>query len=133
MFPSSSLVTRVSQITAAKISAYKADRLGKKSERTERSLPAAAVNRPLALLRCLLRLAVEEWEVLFLVPKIRLEKEPQGRIGWLEDYEEVRLLDVCGKSLKKSLLSIETVALVIYERIGSGRSPRGARPRDITS
>ncbi len=103
MFPSSSLVTRVSQITAAKISAYKADRLGKKSERTERSLPAAAVNRPLALLRCLLRLAVEEWEVLFLVPKIRLEKEPQGRIGWLEDYEEVRLLDACGESLKNVL------------------------------
>ena len=48
-----------------------------------RRLTAAAVNRPLALLRHLLRLAHEEWEAIETVPRIRLEKEPQGRLRWL--------------------------------------------------
>jgi len=103
--------TPLATITAASVSAYKAQRLSAKSARTGRLLTAAAVNRPLALLRHLLRLAHEEWEVLPAVPKIRLEKEPQGRIRWLDDDEEVRLLDACAKSLNKSLLSIVTVAL----------------------
>ncbi len=53
----------------------------------ERLLTAAAVNRPLALLRHLLRTAHEEWEVLPAVPKIGLEKEPQGRLRWLTEDE----------------------------------------------
>jgi integrase len=103
--------TLLSQITAAKVSAYKAQHLGTKSERTDRPLTAAAVNRPLALLRHLLRLAHEEWEILVAVPKIRLEKEPQGRIRWLEPDEESRLLAACGKSQNRSLLAVVTVAL----------------------
>jgi integrase len=79
--------------------------------RTERVLTAAAINRPLALLRHLLRLAHEEWEVLAAVPKIRLEKEPQGRIRWLEAEEEARLLAACAESLNKSLSAIVPVAL----------------------
>jgi hypothetical protein len=46
----------------------------------QKPLSAAAVNRPLAVLRHLLRLAHEEWGVLDRVPKIRPEKEPQGRL-----------------------------------------------------
>jgi integrase len=103
--------TPLAEITAAKISEYKAGRLGKKSERTGRVLTAAAVNRPLALLRHLLRLAHEEWEQLEAVPRIRLEKEPQGRIRWLEPDEEARLLAACAKSQNKELLAIVTVAL----------------------
>ena len=92
-------------------SEYRAQRLGTKSVRTERVLTAAAINRPLALLRHLLRLAHEEWEVLAAVPKIRLKKEPQGRIRWLEAEEEARLLAACAESLNKSLSAIVTVAL----------------------
>ena len=103
--------TLLSQITAAKVSAYKTQRLSTNSERTDRPLTAAAVNRPLALLRHLLRLAHEEWEILVAVPKIRLEKEPQGRIRWLEPDEESRLLAACGKSQNRSLLAMVTVAL----------------------
>jgi integrase len=103
--------TPLSAITASKVSEYKAQRLGTKSERTDRALTAAAVNRPLALLRHLLRLAHEEWEILAAVPKIRLEKEPQGRIRWLEPEEEARLLAACAKSQNKYLLAIVTVAL----------------------
>lgn len=103
--------TQLSAITAATISAYKAQRLGQNSERTGRPLTAAAVNRPLALLRHLLKLAHEEWEVLATVPKIRLEKEPQGRIRWLEPDEEARLLAACTTSQTRALAGIVTVAL----------------------
>jgi integrase len=103
--------TPVAEITAARVSQYKAERLGTKSEHTGRPLTAAGVNRPLALLRHLLRLAHEEWELLDAVPRIRLEKEPQGRIRWLESDEEVRLLTACAKSQNKELLAIVTLAL----------------------
>lgn len=103
--------TLLVDITAARISQYKADRLGRKSQHTGRQLTAAAVNRPLALLRHLLRMAHEECEQLEAVPRIRLEKEPQGRIRWLEPDEDSRLLAACGKSQNKELLSIVTVAL----------------------
>jgi hypothetical protein len=56
--------TPLSQITAAKVSEYKSARLSATSGRTGRSLTAAAVNRPLSLLRHLLRLVHEEWELL---------------------------------------------------------------------
>jgi integrase len=101
----------LNEITAARVSEYRAQRLSSKAKGTERSLAAATVNRPLSLLRHLLRLAHEEWELLATVPKIRLEKEPQGRIRWLEPDEEVRLLDACAKSFNKSLLPVVTVAL----------------------
>jgi len=45
------------------------------------------------------------------VPKIRLEKEPQGRIRWLEPDEEVRLLAACAKSRNPELTKIVTIAL----------------------
>ena len=55
----------------------------------------AAVNRPLALLRHLLRLAAEEWEVIPEAPRVRLEKESQGRLRWLTPEEAHQLLDAC--------------------------------------
>jgi integrase len=103
--------TPLAEITPARISEYKASRLGTKSQRTGRRLTAAAVNRPLALLRHLLRLAHEEWEELEAVPRIRLEKEPQGRIRWLQLDEERRLLDACRASRTKHLARIVIVAM----------------------
>ena len=78
--------TPVGDITASRISQYKDKRLslvrtiGEGANAVERRLTNAAVNRPLALLRHLLRMAHEEWEVIDNVPRIRLEKEPQGRL-----------------------------------------------------
>lgn len=89
--------TPLVEITASRISAYRTARLSAMSRRrtaddgTATKLSAAAINRPLALLRHLLRLAHEEWEVVPAVPRIRLEKEPEGRIRWLEPDEEKRL------------------------------------------
>ncbi len=79
--------TALAEITASRISEYKAKRLaavrkiGEGETSVERRLSAAAVNRPLALLRHLLRLAHEEWGELDAVPKIRTEKEPQVGCG----------------------------------------------------
>jgi integrase len=105
--------TPLAEITAGRISEYKVGRLaavrriGEGEDATERRLTAAAVNRPLALLRHLLRLAHDEWEALPAVPTIRLEREPQGRVRWLEPDEEVRLLEACSKSRTKHL-AVET-------------------------
>ena len=49
--------------------------------------------------------------VLPVVPKVRLEREPQGRIRWLESDEETRLLAACAKSQNRSLLALVTVAM----------------------
>jgi integrase len=59
----------------------------------------------------MLQLAVEEWEVLDRVPRIRLEREPEGRIVWLEPDEEARLLEASRASRTKHLASLVTVAL----------------------
>jgi integrase len=109
--------TPLTEITASRISEYKAKRLaavrkiGEGETASERPLTAAAVNRPLALLRHLLRLAHEEWEALESVPRIRLEKEPQGRLRWLAQEEITRLLDACSKSKNKELRAAVIVAV----------------------
>jgi hypothetical protein len=73
--------TPLADITAGRISKYKIERLKKKVRRNgdDHDL-TATLNRDLAALRHLMRLAHDEWEVLPVVPRIRLEKEPQGRI-----------------------------------------------------
>ena len=58
-----------------------------------------------------MRIAHEEWEVLLAVPKIRLEKEPQGRLRWLTEDEIKKLLETCGKSRNRDLRAAVTVAL----------------------
>jgi len=102
--------TKLRALTAARISAWRDKKLAAKSKRGG-PLAAASINRPLSILRCLLRLAHDEWGVIPSVPKIRLLKEPEGRIRWLEPDEEARLLNACEKSRNPYLLPIVTVAL----------------------
>src|SRR5262245_10230790 len=101
--------TPLSSITAGRISAYKSKRLAAKHNGHD--LTAAAINRPLALLRHLLRLAHEEWEVLSTMPRIRLEKEGQGRLRWLTPAEAARLLDSCGQSRNPDLRDLVELTL----------------------
>ena len=109
--------TLLAEITASRISEYKAKRLtavrkiGQGEVAVERRLTAAAINRPLALLRHLLRLAHEEWEMIKSVPRIRLEKEPQGRLRWLTQEEIARLIEACAKSKNKELRAAVIIAL----------------------
>ncbi len=81
--------TPITGITAERISEYKARRLAE-------GLSPAGVNRPLELLRHLLRQA-KRWKLLVEVPEIERESEPQGRLRWLTPEDAVRLLDACRK------------------------------------
>jgi integrase len=103
--------TLLTDVTAARISAWKADRLGAISPQSKEPYSAAAINRPLAALRHLLRLAHEEWEVLPTVPKIRMEREPQGRLRWLTEDEISRLLSACLKSRNPELHAAVIIAI----------------------
>jgi integrase len=105
--------TPLSEVTAAKISQYRADRLANPSERTGKMRTAAAINRPLAVLRHLLKLATEEWGETFTTPRIRLEKEPQGRLRYLdrEKSEHVRLLDAAANRRNPDLHDLVVMAL----------------------
>jgi integrase len=73
--------TELPAITAAKVNEFKGKLLRAITKwRRGGELSVASINRPLALLRGLLKLACEEWEMLPTVPKIKLEKEPLGRL-----------------------------------------------------
>ena len=100
------------EITAARIHRWKNEKLSTKSPRTGRQYSAAAINRPLATLRHLLQLAYEQQRArLSSVPKIRLEKEPEGRIRWLEPDDEQRLLEASRASRTKGLATIVQIAM----------------------
>jgi integrase len=57
-----------------------------------RTAAPATVNRYLALVRAILRMARDEWEWIDRVPRIRLLREPHHRIRWLIPEEARRLL-----------------------------------------
>ena len=90
--------TPLPALTAAKISAWRAEKLASVSEYTRRQLSPASINRPLAVLRHLLKIAHHEWGLLSDVPRVRLEKESQGRLRWLTQEEAARLLNAAAKS-----------------------------------
>jgi len=116
--------TPLADITASRISEYKghrlstARRIGEGETSIERPLAGATVNRTLALLRHLLRLAHEEWELLDAVPRIRMEREPEGRLRWLTPEEATRLLDACRRSRNADLLDLVEFALFTGMRRG---------------
>lgn len=111
--------TLLSSITAGRIAEYKAQRLATKSTRGELLAPAS-VNRPLQLLRHLLRLAATEWEVIEAAPRIKLEREPEGRLRWLTPEEATRLLDACRASRNADLADL--VELSLYTGLRRGEA-----------
>lgn len=52
----------------------------------------ATINRYLALIRAVLRSAMDEWEWTDKVPRIKLLKEPEGRVRWITRDEARRLV-----------------------------------------
>ena len=106
--------TPLAQLTAARISEYKEQRARSLTRRGTRISPAT-LNRELAALRHLLRLAAEEWQVIERAPLIRLAKEPQGRLRFLTEDEIARLLAACADETRRRqsphLAAIVTIAL----------------------
>jgi len=109
--------TKLDKITGSVIGQYRDQRFaagsknGKDEDGNPRPLSAAAVNRELALLRHLFRLAHEEWGALADVPRIRLEREPQGRLRWLTPEEANTLLAKC-REQKKDLAELVEFCLL---------------------
>ncbi len=116
--------TALADITASRISEYKGHRLsavrkiGEGKDAVERPLAGATVNRALALLRHLLRLAHDEWELLDAVPRIRMERESEGRLRWLTPEEATKLLDACRESRNADLTDLVEFALFTGMRRG---------------
>jgi integrase len=102
--------TPITEITAQRIAQYERDRVVEKSK-LGRLVTPSTINRELAILRHLLRLA-EEWGYIAKVPKIRLAREPEGRLRFLAEEEIPRLLAACEAKVAKSpyLLPVVTVA-----------------------
>jgi integrase len=111
--------TRVGDITAQKIADYSRERAGQLS-RLKRPVSPATRNRELACLRHMLRLAAE-WGHTEKAPRIRLAKEPEHRVRWLEPNEETALLVACKESRNADLVDVVRVAL-----------ETGMRRREIT-
>jgi integrase len=103
--------TPLAEITASRISDWKAERLSAVCKHTKQGYSAAGINRPLAALRHLLRLAHDEWEMLPSVPRIKLEREPQGRLRWLTQEEIMALLAACLKSKNRELHPAVVIAI----------------------
>lgn len=68
-------------------------------QRPAEGVGTAMINRSLACLRRMLRIAHEEGRIQF-VPKIRLEKEPPARKGFLELEKFNELVDLLPKHLR---------------------------------
>jgi hypothetical protein len=73
--------TPLAKITAQRIAQYDRQR-GTETSKSGRAVTPSAVNRELAVLRHLLRLA-GEWGYIEKVPKVRLAKEPEGRLRFI--------------------------------------------------
>lgn len=141
--------TPLQEITAAKISAWRDAQLGATSK-LGRPFSPAGVNRPLACLRHLLALAVDEWGLLDRAPRIKLVKEDEGRVVWLEPAQEQALLTACKASRNPELHTIVVLAMETGMRNGEvlglawsqidlsrglirlqGRQTKSKRSRDI--
>ncbi len=101
--------TPLPEITAQLIAQYERTRATETS-RLGRPVTPSTVNRELAILRHLLRLA-EEWGYIEKVPRIRLAREPEGRLRFLTEDEIARLLEACERSQNPYLKAMVTIAL----------------------
>lgn len=139
--------TKTTAITGARIAQYEQHRATTPNERLKRPVGPATINRELAILRCLLRLA-KRWGYVREVPRFELAKESRGRLRYLEREEATRLLDACRESGNRFLHAIVTVALhtgmrfgeimgLTWDRVHFSRGvlvlveTKGGEPRDV--
>lgn len=81
----------IAEITEARRKQYSIPR-DKGPDRVINPKPAT-VNRTLEIIRCILRLARDEWEWIDHIPKIKLLKEPTRRISWITREKAEELLN----------------------------------------
>jgi integrase len=107
--------TRLTDITSARIADYKIERMAVR--RGGKPLTAAAINRPLGLLRNLLRQAAK-WKVITEVPEIEFEEESAGVVRFLTPEDATRLLAAARKSRNAALVDLVEFAMFTGVRRG---------------
>jgi integrase len=100
--------TPLKDITTRRVAEYRTARLGTPSKH-KTPLAPATVNRELALLRSILRMALA-WDELDKLPTFKLSKEVAKK-RFLTPDEITRLLEACAPSKNQRLRDIVTVAL----------------------
>jgi len=82
------------RITQAEVAAWRDKLL------TERGLSAGGANRLYARVRAIVNLARDDWNVAAPAFRLKMLKEPRGRVRYLTDEEEARLLGACAPHLR---------------------------------
>lgn len=109
----------LTEIREAEVARYAERRLTEKSQRLKRLVRPATVNRQLAILRALLRLAKKR-RYITEVPEFDMAKKPEGRLRFLSEDEAARLLAACEEAASDRrmiaqrspyLFAIATIAL----------------------
>ena len=91
--------TPLTDITGPRIAEYRLMRQTAISERTKRELGHGSINRELSIMRALMNMAAsEDFGFIKQAPKVKLLKEPQGRLRYLNQDEATRLLEECRKA-----------------------------------
>jgi integrase len=109
--------TPVAAITPERIDAYRAQRLT--VTRNGNPLTLAAIQRPLGLLRTILKTA-HRWKAISELPSFKgvIVKEPLGDDRYLSQEEAVRLLAACRASRNTALADVVELALFTGMRRG---------------
>jgi len=109
----------LADITPAMI-AEQRDKLRKEKTRFDKPYSPATVNRYLAALSHAFTVAVNDWGWLEDSPlrRVSKQKEPRGRVRFLDDKERERLLAACRESKHTSLYTIVVLALSTGARRG---------------
>jgi integrase len=88
---------KLREITRDKLEEIRQAKLGERvhgyKQRTERRCGRSTVNRYMALIRTVLNLASKDWEWIDRAPKVPMYTEPEGRVRFLTEEEEARLLE----------------------------------------
>jgi integrase len=86
--------TLLDNITSAEIATYR-DQLV-----TKHKLKPSTANREISYLRAIFNIAANDWNVSTAPFRVKMFKEPPGRVRWLTADEEKRLLDECFPHLR---------------------------------
>lgn len=85
--------------------------VGELIEGIKEEYPNSTTNRSLSVLRTILTMARDDWEVLGKIPKVPIQKEGKGRLRWLQEGEEEIITGWCRKNNQEDLADLIEVLL----------------------
>jgi len=86
--------TPLDNITSADIAKYRDELV------TKHKLTPSTANREVAYMRAIINRAANDWNISTAPFRVKMFKEPPGRVRWLSPEEEKRLLDECSSHLR---------------------------------